>query len=177
MRPALCHTAACRSADPAGRAPRCALCLGFFAVILVTAQCDDWHTRRKGYATSSVVSVEILVTARCDDWHTRWKGYATSSLVGVEPPHPPSFLGRPLPPGARAVARWKERNPRSGSHGQCFLDRGLFHVRSSRRSVGLLHWGRTLPFMSAPTLGSPTEPVKSPCGNCERARLELYILV
>src|SRR5215469_10757648 len=36
--------------------------------------------------------------------------YATSSVVGVEPPHPPSFLGHPLPRGERAVARWQDGN-------------------------------------------------------------------
>jgi CheY-like chemotaxis protein len=36
--------------------------------------------------------------------------YATSFVVGVEPPHPPSFLGHPLPRGERVVARWKDQN-------------------------------------------------------------------
>jgi len=35
--------------------------------------------------------------------------FATSSVVSVEPPHPPSFLGHPLPRGERAVARWEGR--------------------------------------------------------------------
>jgi hypothetical protein len=44
---------------------------------------------------------------------TAFRNYANVCDL-VEPPHPPSFLGHPLPRGERVVARWKDQNRSAG---------------------------------------------------------------
>src|SRR6516225_8406347 len=43
-----------------------------------------------------------------------WPTTLTNVCDPVEPPHPPSFLGHPLPRGERGVARWKDQNRSAG---------------------------------------------------------------